>query len=69
MTIPAPEELASLIDAQGRRVTVEVTRSGLAAVLTRTPDEGLNGGHPALSPENARDLGNALIAFAGRETS
>lgn len=59
--------LASLIDAQGRRVTAEVTRSGLVAILTRTPDEGLNGGHPALNADNARQLGNALLAFAERE--
>jgi hypothetical protein len=61
---PPPVELASFIDALGRRVTVEVTRSGLAAILTQTPERGLRGGHPALNRDNARELGNALIAFA-----
>lgn len=65
----APEELASFIDALGRRVTVEVTRSGLAAILTQTPERGLREGHPALSQDNARELGNALIAFADRDES
>lgn len=58
--------LASFLDALGRRVTAELTRSGLLVVLTRTASEGLNGGHPALSQDNARELGNALIAFADR---
>lgn len=61
--------LANFLDALGRRVTVEVTRSGLAAVLTRMPESGLNGGHPALSRDNARELGNALLAFADRGES
>lgn len=56
--------LARLIDAQGRRVTATVTRSGLLAIITATPDEGIKSGHPCLSPANARELGNALIAFA-----
>lgn len=64
--IGTPVELANFIDALGRRVTAEETPSGLVAVLTRTPDEGLNGGHPCLTQDNARELGNALIAFAGR---
>lgn len=65
--ITPPDELASFIDALGRRVTVEVTRSGLAIVLTRTPAEGLRSGHPALSRDNARELGTALLAFADEE--
>ena len=64
---PPPAELARFIDAQGREVTAERTRSGLLAVLTRTPGEGLNGGHPALNRENARELGYALLAFADEE--
>ena len=59
--------LANFLDALGRRVTAEVTRSGLLAVLTRTPAEGLRGGHPALNRDNARELGNALLAFASTE--
>jgi hypothetical protein len=58
-----PVELARFIDAQGHRVTAEVTRSGLLAVLTRTPDEGLNGGHPCLTAENAAELMGALARF------
>ena len=74
MTTDAPPvipgvPLVSFLDAQGHRVTLEVTRSGLAALLTRTPDEGLRSGHPCLSRENARKLGEALLAFAdGSET-
>jgi hypothetical protein len=56
--------LANFLDALGRRVTVEGTRSGLASILTRTPESGLLGGHPALDRDNARELGNALLAFA-----
>lgn len=59
--------LANFLDALGRRVTVEVTRSGLAVILARSPDEGLNGGPPALNPANARELIEALIAFADQE--
>jgi len=67
---PTPAEpLADFIDARGRRVTAERTRSGLCVVLTRTPDKGLRSGHPALSPEHARELGLALLAFADREGS
>jgi hypothetical protein len=65
----APVEFARFIDALGRRVTAELTRPGLLAILTRTPDKGLNGGHPALSQDHARQLGNALIAFADRDES
>ena len=65
-TLP-PGVLTRFIDAQGHQVTAGVTRSGLLVILTRTPDEGLRGGHPALSRDNARQLGNALLAFADRE--
>lgn len=61
--------LANFLDALGRRVTAEVTSSGLLAILTSTPDRGLRGGHPCLSPENARELGEALIRFADGEPS
>lgn len=61
--------LANFLDGLGRRVTVEITRSGLAAILTQTPERGLRGGHPALSQDNARVLGYALIAFADREAT
>lgn len=67
--IPPPIELASFIDALGRRVTLELTHSGLAAILTRTPELGLRGGHPALDRENALELGTALIEFANRKPS
>jgi hypothetical protein len=59
--------LASFLDAQGHRITVEVTRSGLAVIFARTPDGSLESGRPALSPENSRELGLVLIAFADRE--
>ena len=62
------DELASLIDALGRRVTAIVTPSGLLTILTRTPDEGLRGGHPALDREQAAVLRDALTAFI-EETS
>lgn len=63
----APAELASFIDALGRRVTAGVAYSGLLVILTQTPELGLKGGHPALSQDDARVLGNALLAFADRE--
>jgi hypothetical protein len=65
----APEELASFIDALGRRVTVELTRSGLAAILTQTPERGLRSGHPALTQDNAQEHGNALLDFTNRTPS
>ncbi len=74
--VTAPACLADLIDAHGHRVTAELTRSGLVAVLTRTVDgelgtwvrgKGFSSGHPALDRENARELGNALLAFAEGE--
>lgn len=61
--------LADFFDSLGRRVTATVTNAGTLAILTRTPETGLKGGHPALTPENARELGEALIAFADREAS
>ena len=63
-----PVVLADFIDSHGRRVTAEETRSGLVAILTRTPDEGLNGGHPALDRERALELGTALVDWAKRES-
>jgi hypothetical protein len=63
----APVELTRFIDALGRRVTAELTRSGLVVILTRTPDKGLNGGPPALNPANARQLIEALTPFAAGE--
>jgi hypothetical protein len=63
----APVEPTRIIDALGRYVTAEVTPSGLLVILTRTADEGLRSGHPALNAENARELGNALLAFADGE--
>lgn len=59
--------LADFIDALGRRVTAEETRSGLATILTRTVDEGLNAGHPALDRESAVKLGTALVAWGNGE--
>jgi hypothetical protein len=64
---PPPVELARFIDALGRRVTAEVTRSGLLAILTQTAGEGLNGGHPALSREHAETLRDALNEFIDGE--
>jgi hypothetical protein len=62
-TGPAPV-LAEFFDALGRRVTAEPTRSGLLAILTRTPEEtGLRGGHPALNAENAAELRDALDKY------
>jgi hypothetical protein len=55
--------LASFLDAQGHRVTAEITRSGLLVILSRTPGEGLSGGHPALNRENAVELRNALTEY------
>ena len=59
-----PAELARIIDAQGHRVTAKETRSGLLVILARTPDGGLRSGRPALSEDNARVLGLALLALA-----
>jgi hypothetical protein len=64
-----PPVLAGFIDAQGHRVTAEVTPSGLVTVLARTPDEGLRSGHPCLNRENALVLGTALVAWANGEPS
>lgn len=61
--LDAPPELANFIDALGRRVTAEITPSGLLVILTRTPDEGLRSGHPALNQENATTLRDALTVF------
>lgn len=66
---PPPVILARLIDAPGREVTAVETRPGTLAILTRSPEKGLEGGHPALSEDNARVLGTALLDFADRETS
>jgi hypothetical protein len=59
--------LANFFDAQGHRVTAELTRSGLLAILTQTADEGLNGGHPALNREHAETLRDALNEFIDGE--
>jgi hypothetical protein len=56
--------LANFLDALGRRVTAEVTHSGLLAVIARMPSSGLRNGHPCLDRDNARELGLALLAFA-----
>lgn len=61
--LPRPV-LTSFIDAQGHRVTASVAYSGLAVVHTATPDEGITGGHPALTREMCRELGEALIRHA-----
>ena len=57
------DELVSLIDALGRRITTVVTPSGLLTILTSTPGEGLLGGHPALDRKQATVLRDALTAF------
>lgn len=61
-----PARLARFIDAQGHRVTAEVTRSGLLAILTRTVEEGIKSGHPCLNAENAVELRDALNELIGR---
>lgn len=64
----APPELARFIDAQGHEVTAEVTRSGLLAILARTPDGSLRDGSPCLNRENAAELRDALTEFIDRES-
>jgi hypothetical protein len=59
--------LANFFDAHGHRVTAELTRSGLLAILTQTADEGLNGGHPALNRGHAETLRDALDEFIAGE--
>lgn len=59
----APAELAHFIDALGRQVTATVTSSGLLVILTRTPESGLRGGHPALDRAQAAELRDALTEF------
>jgi len=56
--------LAAFTDALGREVTAVESPSGLLVILTRTPQTGLNGGHPALNRELARELGEKLTAWA-----
>jgi len=62
--IRPPAEIATLTDALGREVTAVEAPSGLLVILTRTPQTGLNGGHPALNRELARELGAVLVAWA-----
>ena len=61
--------LANFIDAQGHRVTATLTRSGLLAIITRAGEDGIRSGHPCLNPENARELGEALLNWADREVA
>lgn len=62
--------LANFLDVQGHWVTATVTSSGLLAILSHSPAGQLcSGGHPCLSAENARELGEALIAFADGDDS
>jgi hypothetical protein len=63
VTVSAAPALAEFFDAHGRRITAVVTPSGLLAILTRTPETGLRGGHPALNAENAAELRDALNVF------
>ena len=65
--VSAPPELARFIDGLGREVTATIAPSGLLVILTRSPESGLRGGHPALDRETARVLGDALIDFADLE--
>lgn len=58
--------LANILDAQGHRVTAEVTRSGLLVVRAWTTDGKLSG-HPALNREHAAELRDALTAFIDGE--
>lgn len=67
MKPPAQPELARFIDALGRRITATVAPSGLLVILTRAPDTGLRGGHPALNRENVTELRDALNVFLDGE--
>lgn len=58
-----PPELAHFTDALGRVVAATITRSGVLVILTRDPESGLRGGHPALDRESAAELRDALTAF------
>lgn len=57
--------LASFFDAQGHRVTAEVTRSDLLALRSWTPGGKLSDGF-ALNDQNAVELRDALNEFIGR---
>jgi hypothetical protein len=63
---PPPVELASLIDAHGHKVTVLPAglRDEMAVILTATAGRGLAGGQPTVNRDMARELGEALTAFA-----
>lgn len=65
--VPPGVPLANILDAHGRQVTAEVTRSGLLAILTRTVGTGQDSGQPALNRENAVELRDALNDFIARE--
>lgn len=60
--------LANIIDAHGRRVTAEATRSGLLVILTRTVDENVKAGDPALNLANVVELRDALNVFIDGES-
>ena len=59
----APPELARFIDALGRQVTATIAPSGVLVILTRDPETGLRGGHPAPDRESAAELRDALTEF------
>jgi hypothetical protein len=63
MTTTAPPEPARFIDALGRQVTATIAPSGILVILTRDPETGLRGGHPALDRESAAELRDALTEF------
>jgi hypothetical protein len=63
MTTTAPPELAHFIDALGRQVTATVAPSGILIILTRDPESGVLGGHPALDRESAAELRDPLNEF------
>lgn len=65
---PPAAEPVSFTDAQGHKVTVTVTRSGLLAIVTATHD-GTASGHPILNDETAVKLQDALTAYIGRRAS
>lgn len=62
-----PAKLARFIDAQGHRITAEVTRSDLLALRSWTPGGKLSDGF-ALNEENAVELRDALNEFIDRGT-
>lgn len=59
--------LATMTDAQGHRVDVHETRSGLLVIATQAgPADGRRSGQPCLNRDNAVVLRDALTEFIAR---